>query len=29
MLCERNNEYPVYPTQQDEEDRKLNPYSPV
>lgn len=23
------NQYPVYPEQQGEEDRKLNPYSPV
>ena len=23
------NEYPVYPEQQGEEDRKMNPYSPV
>jgi hypothetical protein len=29
MLCERNNEYPVYPPQQNEEDKHLNPYSPV
>lgn len=29
MLCERNNEYPVYPEQEGEYDRPLNPYSPV
>jgi hypothetical protein len=23
------NDYPVYPQQQGDEDRKLNPYSPV
>jgi hypothetical protein len=23
------NEYPVYPEQQGEEDRKMNPFSPV
>jgi len=24
-----DNQYPVYPEQQGEEDRPLNPYSPV
>jgi len=23
------NQYPIYPEQQGDEDRKLNPYSPV
>lgn len=29
MLCERNNEYPVYPPQEGEWDLPRNPYSPV
>lgn len=27
--CMNSNDYPVYPEQQGDEDRPLNPYSPV
>ena len=29
MVSKHMNEYPVYPEQNGEEDRKINPYSPV